>query len=158
MKWYEPLIWEEFIEYFSNPATLYFKVVDGKRICDEMFQNYYYVANGLTYGHNIRDFKCDRNVVKKADIPEYMYRAYIHFLDSGTDIVFQEIWETRFCSFLHNIEIDMKELTTEQLAVAILYPFWERWGSNFIDNTDPRSGRLAEAVLRLYEKHNEENN
>ena len=156
MKWYEPLIWEEFIKYFSDPSTSYFEIIDGKRVCDKMLLNYYDVVNGLTLAHNVRDLKCEKDIITETSTSEYTYRAYIHFLNYHSNVVFKENWEVKFCSFFKNSTINAEDLTTEQLAVCIMYPFWERCGSNFVDNLEPKSGKLAEAVLKLLDKHNKE--
>ncbi len=158
MKWYEPLIWNEFIDYFSDGSTTYFQIDNGKRVCDEMLLNYYDVVNGLTLAHICKDLKRRFDPISARNVSEYTYKAYCHFLNEAdnANICFNDIWDVRFCSFFRDSKIKMKELTAEQLALCIMYPFWERWGSNFIDNANPKNGRLKDAVLTLAEKHTNE--
>ena len=155
MKWYEPLIWDEFIEYFSDSSTSYYDIVFGKRVCDEMFINYRETVLGLTMARN-RMRRNDVFLLEKALVSEYKYKAYEHFMKCHPYVDFHKYWDSSFCSFFGSLTTNAEELTCDQLALCIMYPFWGRWGSDFIDNTEPKNGKLANAVLTLSEKHNKE--
>lgn len=155
MKWYEPLIWEEFIEYFSEPSTSYFDIIDGNRVCDEMFLNYYDVVHGLTMAYNAMKFKYQRHVPKEC-VSDYTYKAYNHFIECSPNVDSIKKWDSSFCSFFGHSKVREGELTADQLAWCIMYPFWGRWGSDFVNNIEPKNGKLANAVLTLLDKHNKE--
>ena len=48
-------------------------------------------------------------------------------------------------------ECNIDELTADQLAVGMMFPFWSRMGGSFEDEF-AESGRLRQFIMALYNK------
>ena len=48
-------------------------------------------------------------------------------------------------------ECNIDELTADQLAVGMMFPFWSRMGGSFEDRF-AESGRLRQFIMALYNK------
>lgn len=155
MKWYEPLIWYEFISYFSDESVSYFSIVNGERVGDDMLENYREVVLGLTTGDNSIRLKYEADFIEYLieEMSEYRYRAFMHYVQCKDEPgIIGNIWKCEFSTFFRDQNVDMERMSADELAACIMYPFWGRWGSDYIDNLNLENGRLKDAVLMLAKK------
>ena len=155
MKWYDLLITDEFIDYFSNDNSIYY--TDFKNRVEytpqPIFKKFIDTVIGITYvSAKFDDDFMQHSSVKQAE-PD-IYSAYTLCKQSVShDFNLSDIWqsmkleETIFSPY----EIEIETLNAEQLAHLIIYPFWNRtggsWEIEFLE-----SGRLKKYLLELKKK------
>ncbi|MBQ8605757.1 MAG: hypothetical protein IJ408_03390 [Clostridia bacterium] len=158
MKWYEILVSDEFFDYFCDESNVFVIDVNGKQQRAPMFERYCYLVSGVVKGYafslfdvavepsyDVMDpdfrtgFVACKNLVrgKKRSVPDF-YSSAREKLSEG---------------------VDLQDLTAEEIAALIIYPFCSRMGGSFeIDFW--RSGNLKRhliALKRKVEKHRLEN-
>ena len=160
-KWYEMLIDQKFIDYFSNEENIFYTKINDKIVKAPMFENFSDVVDGITmaqsyihYGNADR-YSNDHNFLR---IPPYMYSgfrvAYEGLLREQKD--FEKILNLPHGSSTGSLyKLDPMALSADKIAVLILYPFWSRMGGSF-EITFLDDGRLKKYLLALKKKHSEE--
>ena len=156
-KWYEVLIRDEFIDYFSNEENTFYKVIDGREILEPQFKRFKEIIIGITHaaGYSEVPFFIYEHMI---EAKPNMYLGYSYWTHYKT------LHEGSLSKILQSVpkgenrgryEIAPEHLSAEQIAVLIMYPFWSRMGgsfeTNFLDD-----GRLKKYLLALKKKHLEE--
>lgn len=153
MKWYDLLITDEFIDYFSKDNNTYY--VDFKNkweyVPQPLFKKFADTVTGITYA--FERFKDSSELLSIEEKEPDIYNAYINCKQLMPPIItLADIWQS--IEVKENgspYQVDVKHLNPEQIAVLILYPFWSRmdgsWEIDFLD-----SGSLKKYLLELKEK------
>ena len=154
MEWYDLLITKEFIDYFTNENSVFYTAVDGRQKYDPqpLFRKFRDTVTGITYAFQRFDISDRSLLIIKEKTPD-VYDAYINCRERMP-------FASSLMDFWHSIkteadgsryDVDVKTLCAEQIAVLILYPFWNRMGGSWeIDFLD--SGLLKQYLLALKEK------
>ena len=154
-KWYEVLIRDEFIDYFSNEKNTFYKVIDGREILEPQFDKFKEIIIGITHAAGFSEvpFFIFEHMIEANMYLGYSYWTHYKILREGS---LSKIWKT-----IPNgkngghYEMEPELLTAEQIAVLIMYPFWSRMGGSF-ETTFLDDGRLKKYLLALKKKHLEE--
>lgn len=145
--WYEILIEDEFINFFTDPNMQLYVSAD-KKVPHYLFDKFREIVHGMTtacsFGESGRAM-----FEKSADRNPIMVRAFNHYLETCPDGQnrFTNIWRT----MEDHYEQDPETLSVEQIAVLILYPFWSRMGGSF-EEEFAEDGRLGKYLLALQKK------
>ena len=154
MEWYDLLITDEFINYFSNDNSIYYSDFKSKSeyTPQPLFRKFWDPVTGITYAFQRFDISDKSLLIIKEKTPD-VYDAYINCRERMP-------FASSLMDFWHSIkteadgsryDVDVKTLCAEQIAVLILYPFWNRMGGSWeIDFLD--SGLLKQYLLALKEK------
>ena len=87
MKWYEPLIWDEFLSYFSDESVSYLKIVNGERVVDQMLVNYREVVWGLTTGDNSIRLKYEADFIAVSKTIFYDLITGVRSIDDWDSVI-----------------------------------------------------------------------
>ena len=156
-KWYEVLIRDEFIDYFSNEKNDFYKVVDGIEILEPQFEKFKDIVLGITHTNAFSErpfFAYDHMIETRPNMYlGYSYWAHYKILREGS---LAKIWKSvPYGANMGRYEISPELLTAEQIAVLIMYQFWSKMGeSNEIGFLE--CGDLKKYLLALKKKHLEE--
>ncbi len=154
MKWYDLLITKEFLDYFSNDDNIYYTVVNDKEEYNPqpLLKKFADTVTGITYAFARYSNSSELLLSMKEKEPD-IYNAYINCQKLMPPIItLADIWQSiKIEENYSPYQVDIKSLNAEQIAVLILYPFWNRMGGSWeIDFLD--SGRLKKYLLELKEK------
>lgn len=148
MKWYELLITDEFIAYFSNPENEFYKKVDKEIKYAPLFFKFYNTIEAMTAASNLRNYpeEFDSMFLRYKESLPYYYEAAV--------ICRNQIPYPSEISKIFR-RADRKnhpgEYTAEELAVVIMYHFWQR-GNYYADINFLESGALKQYLLELKKK------
>lgn len=156
-EWYEVLIRDEFIDYFSKENNVFYKTVWESKILEPQFEKFKAIISCITkaaeFGKEAFEFyEC---VMKNKP---YLNLDYSYWTDYKSPRVgsLSKIWQTiPKGENRGHYETSPELLTAEQIAVLIMYPFWSRMGGSF-ETTFLDDGRLKKYLLALKKKHLEE--
>ena len=156
-KWYEVLIRDEFIDYFSNEKNTFYKVIDGREILEPQFDKFKEIIIGITHAAGFSEvpfFIFEHMIESKPNMYlGYSYWTHYKILREGS---LSKIWQSvPNGENRGRYEIEPEHLSAEQIAVLIMYPFWSRMGGSF-ETTFLDDGRLRKYLLALKKKHLEE--
>lgn len=156
-EWYEVLIRDEFIDYFSNENNVFYKTVGESKILEPQFEKYKAIIICITkaaeFGKEPSEFY--ERVMKNKP---YLNLEYSYWTDYKSPRVgsLSKIWQTiPKGEHRGHYETSPENLTAEQIAVLIMYPFWSRMGGSF-ETIFLDDGRLKKYLLALKRKHLEE--
>ena len=158
-KWYEVLIRDEFVDYFSNEKNKFYKVIDGREILEPQFDKFKEIIIGITQaaGFGEAPFFIYEHIIETKPNMYLGYSYWTHYknLREGS---LTKIWQSvPNGENSGRYEIDPENLSAEQIAVLVMYPFWSRMGGSF-ETTFLDDGRLKKYLLALKKKHLEETN
>ena len=154
--WYEILVENEFADYFINNDSCLQDAAEKKK-ADEMLGGYSEIVYGATIAWDFYDDpKKERVREKLAGFSQNAVQAFdfccsqIHLSQAN---FLHEIWrsistnanESKYC-------VDASQLTAEQCAVLIMYPFFSRMGGSF-EKEFQENGNLKKYLLILKNKY-----
>ena len=152
--WYDILIDNEFIEYFSNESNTFTVVENDQKVLAPTFSRFAHIVLGLTYActlPNVRQSAMDHLKQNEPDI----FRGYTFYNEnrpSQDERYLTTIWQSiptgqnKSC-----YDVALKKLNAEQCAVLLMYPFWSRMGGSF-EISFQEDGRLKKYLLALKKK------
>ena len=154
MKWYDLLITDEFIDYFCGEHNIYY--TDFKNnweyIPQPLFKKFIETVTGITFAFG-RFCDNPESLLSMGKKYPDIYNAYINCQKLMPPIVtLLDIWQSIEPKDNNSLyQEDVNRLNAEQIAVLILYPFWNRMGSSWeIDFLD--SGMLKHYLIELKKK------
>ena len=161
--WYEILIADEFIDYFSNDNNVFFTVENEKEILAPTFMRFRKIVLGVT-----RAFSYRGSAAEFADILKYHkdYDTLEGFNFCIEQISHLNLSKDYLIGLWHSIlsapeqskyDIDTEELSAEQCAVLIMYQFWRRMGFS-LETSFQESGELKKYLIALKDKVDKEKN
>lgn len=156
-KWYEILIRQDFIDYFSNENNTFYKEIDGRKILEPQFQKFKDIIYGLTSaGFHGQEYSFDFEFMIEKEPNVYLGYSYMASSKTLKISYLPDVWRTipKEKNRGH-YEIEPELLTAEQIAVLIMYPFWSRMGGSF-EISFLESGRLKKYLSALKKKHSED--
>ena len=151
MFWYSGLLTKEFIDYFSDENSIYFTVNSSGKIYNDTFNKFRDAVLYLTAFSQWENFEDSLYYhIKDKDEEFFLY------LSELADPFFGDERRPDFTEVYHSIkgnmfECNIDELTADQLAVGMMFPFWSRMGGSFEDKF-AESGRLRQFIIALYNK------
>lgn len=159
-KWYEVLIREEFIDYFSDENNKFYFVVDGEEIKEPLFENFGYVISGIVAA----SFAATAKRIDRYFHDEFYYMhpyfyfgyraAYEGFVHEQKDL--NKVLELEPGSSITSLyKLDPMSLSADKIAKLLMYPFWSRMGGSYEINF-LKSGNLKKYLLALKKKHMDE--
>jgi len=151
--WYEILIRDEFVDYFSNKNNVFNNTVGDENKPEPQLKKFKDIILGITYAAGFGEvpfFECDN--IMEANPNMYLGYSYWMRYKNHQGSSLSEIWHTipkeqttgQYETYLEN-------LTPEQIAMLIMYPFWSRMGENS-EKEFLESGRLKKCLLALKDK------
>ena len=151
MFWYNGLITKEFIDYFGNEDSIYFTVKSSGKIYNDTFNEFKNVVQHLTAFSQWDNFE-ESLYYKIKDKDEELFSYFRNLAEP----FFSDERRPDFKDVYHSIkgnmfECNIDELSNDQLAVGLMYPFWSRMGGSFEDRF-AESGRLRQFIMALYNK------
>lgn len=159
MKWYDLLITDEFVDYFSDDSNIFYTKKDNAEhgyTPQSIFAKFVDTVNAITYAFQRLSLSNDFFLSSFKNKP-VICDAYIRCQNSMPEtITLADIWKSIKCDEGDTpYQVDVKTLNAEQIAVVILYPFWSRMGGSWeIEFLD--SGRLKQYLLELKRKAQQE--
>ena len=154
MKWYEILIDDEFVDYFSNDDNIFFVLENGNRVLAPTFSRYMDIVIGVIYAWTlpwVSVSKAAESMTKNPDIFRgfAFCREHQEFQD---ETHLSKLWNSiPVKTYESRYDIDIEALSAEQCAVLIIYPFCTRMGGSF-EQPFQEDGRLKKYLLALKEK------
>ena len=157
--WYEILTQNEFADYFINSDPLV-QDAEEKQKADEMLEGLRKIVRGVTgawtcyYKPTDKDYK---GVYRDG------LKYYSQIAVNAFDFCFSQIHLSKAKSLpeiWHSIlntpdeskySVDLSQLTAEQCAMLIIYPFWSRMGGSF-EKDFQESGELKKWLIALKNK------
>lgn len=154
MQWYHLLITDEFIDYFCGDNHVYYQLMqeNNEYKPEPLFSKFIETVLGIAYAFNRFELKEYELLSMKKSAP-HIYEAYERCNEVMPPVIrLSDIWQSiRVQEDESRYQKDVRELSAEQIAVLIMYPFWHRMGSRFeIDFLE--SGSLKKYLLALKEK------
>ncbi len=151
--WYDMLIQDEFIEYFSNDNNVFYTIENDKEILAPTFLRFSNIINGIVTAWTFNDLPIE----KLEPICEYDKEALSSLYFCRKQIENEKrslpsIWHSIPCDPIYsryNVNID--KLNAEQCAVLLIYPFLSRMDGSF-ELQFQQDGRLKKYLLALKEK------
>ena len=162
--WYEILIDDEFLDYFSNDNNIFFTTEGEKRVLAPTFLRFRHIIYGITQAF-LHQSNCDYFIQLFQDIGEYdILRGYKFCIEQISSLNF----DRKYLFNLYNsvpcggenyskYDIDPEELSAEQCAVLIMYQFWRRMGVR-TETFFQESGELKRYLFALKHKVDKGNN
>ena len=152
--WYDILIDNEFVEYFSNESNTFTTIKNGEKVLAPTFARFANIVAGVTYAWDFADIP---NVILdhlKENEPD-VFCGYVFCKEnqaSPDEMYLSKIWnsipnsenESRY-------DVDLENLNAEQCAVLLMYPFFSRMGGSF-EISFQEDGRLKKYLLALKKK------
>ena len=156
--WYDILIDNEFIEYFSNESNTFTIIENGQKLLAPTFSRFADIVTGLTYActlSNIKQSSMDYLRQKEPDV----FRGYAFYKEnqpSQDESYLAMIWQSiPTDQNTSRYDVDLEKLDAEQCAVLLMYPFFSRMGGSF-EISFQEDGRLKKYLLALKEKSEKE--
>ena len=158
--WYEILTENEFADYFINSDPLAQDTVE-KQNEDKALDGLRKIVRGVTgawncyYRPTVKDFK---------EVYRDGLKYYSQIAVNAFDFCFSQIHLSKAKSLpeiWHSIpnipdeskySVDLSQLTAEQCAILIIYPFWSRMGGSF-EKDFQESGELRKWLIALKNKN-----
>lgn len=154
--WYEIFVDDEFLDYFGNDNNVFFTIEDGKEVLAPTFLRFRKIVSGVTraFAHQSR---AEYWMNELRDIGEYdMLQGFKFCFERISSLNFGkyhlvDIWHSIPRGERSKYDVDTDDLSAEQCAVLIMYPFWGRMGIR--DETSfQSSGSLKRFLFVLKEK------
>lgn len=154
MKWYDLLVTDEFVDYFSNDNNVYYEYIDdkGKYKPQPLFEKFIGLVNEITLAFTLHDLS-PKALCRVKDLYPIAYMIYAERLTPSDNLseIYRSI-KTEKNQSMYQVDVDT--LNAEQIAMMILYPFWSRMGGSFeIDFLE--SGDLKKYLLELKKRAGE---
>lgn len=134
MEWYDLLITNEFLDYFNNEGNAFYKAKnDGREYIPEpLFKKFADTVSGITYAFS-RFTDYPELLLTMKEVEPEMHYAYINCKKLLPPVItLVDIWKSiDLKGHLTPYKIDVKTLNAQQIAVLILYPFWNRMGGSW---------------------------
>ena len=150
--WYEMLIKDEFIEYFSNDNNVFYTVENGKDILAPTFLRFSNIIAGIVTAWTFNDLPTEKLIGGlRSEYTDII--ASISFCKTQIENekrTLASIWH----SIPHKLspyDADINDLNAEQCAVSLIYPFLSGMGGSF-ELQFQQDGRLKKYLLALKEK------
>ncbi len=156
--WYELLISDEFIEYFSDENNRFYSVKDNKVVLEPMFQKYKDIIYGITYAPLVAEAFQKRGYDASENMKEYAPNVYlglksaIDYFRSNNTTIIELLNKPKGSATAELYNADPEKLTADQIAVLIMYPFWSRMGGSWEEVFLDR-GYLKKYILILKDKY-----
>ena len=154
MKWYELLITDEFITYFSNPENEFYTKMDKDIEYAPLFMKFDNTIEAMTAASNLREYpeEFDYMFLGYKETLPYYYEAAVACRD-------QIPFPKEISKLYHQAEKkwSYQEYTVEELAVMIMYHFWKR-GNYYSHISFLECGALKRYLLELKNKAKGGNN
>lgn len=150
MFWYSELLKKEFVDYFSDEDSIYFTVTAKGKIYNDIYDRFKKTVDWLLCFANYDNDCCFEDTLYYMidDKEDDIYKLAEAFFKREKRPDFKRIYH----SIQDNVfNCDIESLSTDQLAVGLIFPFASRMGGSFEDDF-AESGRLREFVLTLYNK------
>ena len=153
--WYEILVENEFADYFINNNPFSEDAAE-KQKADEMLNGYSEIVYGVTtawgFHDDIKKEKVRQSLVMLIPNAVRSFDFCCSQIHLSRAKFLHEIWhsistnanESKYC-------VDLSQLTAEQCAVLIMYPFFSRMGSSF-EKEFQENGNLKKYLLALRSK------
>ena len=156
--WYDILIDNEFIEYFSNESNTFTIIENGQKLLAPTFSRFYDIVTGLTYACTLSNIKQSGMDCLKQNEPD-VFRGYAFYKEnqpSQDESYLAMIWQSiPTDQNTSRYDVDLEKLDAEQCAVLLMYPFFSRMGGSF-EISFQEDGRLKKYLLALKEKSEKE--
>ncbi len=151
MFWYSGLLTKEFVDYFSDENAVYFTETDSGKMYHDTFKRFRDAVRDLTALSLYKSFE-ESFLSRITDKDE----ARFLYLRELAEPFFGDERRPDFTEVYHSIkgnmfECNIDELSADQLAVGMMFPFWSRMGGSFEDEF-AESGRLRQFIMALYKK------
>ena len=159
--WYEILVADEFIDYFSNDNNVFFTVENEKEILAPTFMRFRKIIYGITAAFS-NQAHADLRASDFRNAKEYDALQGFNFCIE--QIASLNLNRYYLFDLFHSIpddpnrskyDIDTEELSAEQCAVLIMYQFWRRMGFS-LETSFQESGELKKYLLALKDKVDKE--
>ena len=141
MAWYDLLITDEFLDFFEQR--------NGNYAAYSTFQKFSDTVQGITLAFGGYPDSVENHLKTETDV----YNAYKSCKKALTDEVTPaDIWKSIPLGEKKSpYDVAIDTLTAEQIAVLILYPFWDRMGGSF-KTEFAESGKLKLYLHELAKK------
>lgn len=148
MKWYDILVRDEFIDYFSDESNEFYRTCDGEVKYAPQFKRFCDVIYGITVAFN--RFRPSIYEHLKQTVPD-VYEGCDFCKDKLPEESLADYWRSIDDGDKGKYSVDRSTLSAEQLAVLIMYPFWSRMGGSF-EKDFLDSGMLKQYLLALKDR------
>ncbi len=141
-KWYEVLIEDRFMEYFSNKENKFYHLdEEGLPVLEPMFLQYKQIISGITHAWNCNAYSNEglqvnmdreKECMKKA--PADISYGFLCCMNRGMEkgVRLTDYWQSiAYDPGESPYSVDVELLSCEQTAILIIYPFCSRMGGSF---------------------------
>ena len=153
--WYEILVNNEFADYFIN-NNAFPQDAQERQEANKMLNEYSEIVCGVIIAWNFYNISPEkRDCIIKASLEGNAARAYEFCCDQiylSKATAFHEIWHSISTNANESkYSVDISQLTAEQCAALIMYPFFSRMDGSF-EKEFQESGNLKKYLLALKSK------
>ena len=152
--WYDILIDNEFIEYFSDESNTFTIIENDQKLLAPTFSRFADIVTGLTYACTLSNIKQSGMDCLKQNEPD-VFRGYAFYKENQPSqhesylaMIWQSIPTNQNTS---HYDVDLENLNAEQCAVLLMYPFFSRMDGSF-EISFQKDGLLKKYLLALKEK------
>ena len=152
--WYNILIEDEFIDYFSDESNTFTITENGQTVLAPIFARFADIVRGVTDAWTLSNIPNVNINPLRENYPD-AFRGYVFCKENQTspdERYLAKIWhsvpnsenESRY-------DVDLEKLNAEQCAVLLMYPFYSRMNGSF-EISFQEDGRLKKYLLALKKK------